>query len=207
MMAALSEYVRNIAVLIVFIAFVGIILPDGAYKKYIDLVLGLILIFVVMQPLLGVESFEDAAADFFAMVPNAQVQQNRHHGTADTLPLLDQSFQAILQNQVAALLRPQGYRVARLNADFDRDTGAIASLDLVLQEIAQTGSNDGQTQRTDQGQNRLITIDPVTIRIPRLGESLGQEKLDETADTTTLKILVSDFYNLPKDHIHISIGQ
>ncbi|MCL2350256.1 MAG: stage III sporulation protein AF, partial [Defluviitaleaceae bacterium] len=53
-MTALSEYIRNLAVFLIFASFISIISPGKKYEQYINLVLGIILIFVIIAPLSGI---------------------------------------------------------------------------------------------------------------------------------------------------------
>jgi stage III sporulation protein AF len=50
---SLAYFARNIAVFIIFTSFVGMILPNGKYRAYIDLLFGLILILLIAEPIIG----------------------------------------------------------------------------------------------------------------------------------------------------------
>ncbi len=46
------EYVKGIALFLIFSEYIGIILPNPKYKQYYNLVLGLILILIIIKPLI-----------------------------------------------------------------------------------------------------------------------------------------------------------
>jgi len=52
MLGAFSAYIKNIAVFILFAAFAELIMPENNFKKYISMVMGLLLITAVLKPML-----------------------------------------------------------------------------------------------------------------------------------------------------------
>ena len=53
MMAAFAAYIKTITALAVFSALVGLLLPEGKYRRYTELVLGILVMTAVLRPLLG----------------------------------------------------------------------------------------------------------------------------------------------------------
>lgn len=52
MMAAFAAYIKTITALTIFAALAGILLPEGKYRRYADLVLGVLILTAVLSPLL-----------------------------------------------------------------------------------------------------------------------------------------------------------
>ena len=52
MMEAFAAYIKTITALTVFSALVGILLPEGKYRRYAELVLGIMVLGAVLQPFL-----------------------------------------------------------------------------------------------------------------------------------------------------------
>lgn len=52
MLGAFSAYIKNIAVFTLFAAFAELIMPENNFKKYISMVMGLLLITAVLKPML-----------------------------------------------------------------------------------------------------------------------------------------------------------
>jgi len=69
-MEEIGDYIRNIAMFLIFSSFVGIIMPGEKYKQYVDLALGIILILVIIAPLgnvitaLGGDVFSDISLSY-----------------------------------------------------------------------------------------------------------------------------------------------
>lgn len=52
MMDAFTAYIKTITALTIFSALAGILLPEGKYRRYAELVLGVMVLGAVLQPLL-----------------------------------------------------------------------------------------------------------------------------------------------------------
>lgn len=46
----LVEYIKNIVIYIILTGFVTIIMPNNSYRKYIGLVMGMMLVEIVIEP-------------------------------------------------------------------------------------------------------------------------------------------------------------
>ena len=52
MMDAFTAYIKTITALTIFSALAGILLPEGKYRRYAELVLGVMVLGAVLRPLL-----------------------------------------------------------------------------------------------------------------------------------------------------------
>ena len=203
-MSHLSDYIRNLAVFLVFASFIGIISPGKKYKAYIDLVLGIILIFVLTAPLAGViNALAGGSGDIFADMSLAydRAALSRQIAYAD-----DAQQSAILQiykdglaEQTRRLIENHGefeFLVADFAIDVAENFGAILGMELVVQ------GRDAAT--------RFLRVDPVRIEpvIGGRGQPAAQNQNDvECPHILSLKNLLASFYNLDKQRIHIKIAQ
>jgi hypothetical protein len=53
MMDAFTTYIKTVTALTIFSALAGILLPEGKYRRYAELVLGIMVLEAVLEPLLG----------------------------------------------------------------------------------------------------------------------------------------------------------
>ena len=53
MMDAFTAYIKTVTALTIFSALAGILLPEGKYQRYAELVLGIMVLEAVLEPLLG----------------------------------------------------------------------------------------------------------------------------------------------------------
>ncbi|MBR4283713.1 MAG: stage III sporulation protein AF [Anaerotignum sp.] len=52
MMDAFTAYIKTVTALTIFSALAGILLPEGKYRRYAELVLGVMVMEAVLEPLL-----------------------------------------------------------------------------------------------------------------------------------------------------------
>ena len=198
-MTALSDYIRNLAVFLIFASFINIINPGKKFERYINLVLGIILIFVLTAPLAGViNALANSSGDIFAdtMLNYDKAALAKHIENADGAgqELILQMYKDGLTQQAKRLVENHG-SFSLSHADFEIDTGQknfgeILSMRLTLQSADNKGS--------------FVRIEPVKIQpiLGNRGEPVETEQnLVESAQIMSLKNLLSGFYNLDMQNI------
>jgi len=196
-MQVVSEYIRNIAVFMIFSSFITIISPGKKYEPYINLVLGIILIFLITIPLAGViNAIAGGSGDFFS---DASLQHERaimarqieDAGQAQIDTILETYTQSLAQ-QLTRIVENHGFALHNVEFDIDsgEDFGKIQSMRITISE--------------DDVQPRLIRIDPVRIAagVNTRGEQTPSE-IEESPRIISLKNAISDFYNLSEDNIYV----
>lgn len=196
-MAAIADYVRNIAVFLIFSSFVTIIMPGKKYEQYINLILGIILIFLVTAPLAGIlgllsqgsgDIFRDIGLQYDRAVLARQIEGASEAGEEAILA----GFKEALTQQVERVVVGHGYFVLQ-HVEFEIDRaenfGEILSMHLEVKT--------GEASATP-----LITIDPVRINfgVNTLGQPVQLGHV-ESPQIMSLKNALSDFYNLDKENI------
>ena len=201
-MAALSDYIRNLAVFLIFSSFVTIITPSKKYEQYINLALGVILILVIVAPLSGViNALAGSSGDIFADI---SLTYDRH-ALARQIEEADQAGIDAIMNIYRQGLTEQTERIVDnhghfnlLAASFQIDQvdnfGEVLGLNLILTEL------DTQTP--------LVRVDPVRINpaINTRGEPVPQsDTQQENPQKMSLKNLLSSFYNVDISNIIIQV--
>ncbi|MCL2235184.1 MAG: stage III sporulation protein AF [Defluviitaleaceae bacterium] len=199
-MTALGDYIRNLAVFLIFASFITIISPGEKFEKYVNLVLGIILILVLVAPLSGViGAISGSSGDIFADISLAydraamarQIEQASHEQQETILALFTEG----LAQQTGRLVDNHGHFYLEA-IDFTVNTadnfGEILQINLTLRE---------------RGVNApFLRIDPVRItqQIGNRGEVAPEETgLVENPQIISLRNLLGDFYNLAVDNIYI----
>ena len=187
-MPAFFEYLRNITYYLLFAALVGLIAPTGKYKKFVSLVMGLIMLALLLQPVRDIVGRQIPVTEWFAGI---MPQADSHATTADDAyaiwrdTYLAAAFQAQLEAQLEGLLERNGITMHSADFKYTGDFSRITS-------IYVTVSRQEETSRRVP----FIRIEPVRI---------GQEEAPEDPLINEVKNLISGFYNLPGTHIHVKI--
>lgn len=197
-MTALSDYIRNLAVFLLFASFITIINPGKKFEHYINLVLGIILIFVLIAPLSGViNALAGSSGDIFADITLAYDRA----AMARQIEQADQQQQEViialfiegLTQQTQRLVDNHGHFYLE-NVNFSINTsdnfGEILEMHLIL-------------RRRDQNVP-FIRVEPIRIT-PTIGTrgepQQNDEDIGENPHIVSLRNLLRDFYNLANDNI------
>ena len=185
-MPAFFDYLRNITYYLMFAAVVGMLAPAGKYKKFVSLVMGFILLYLMIAPL---SRFSPAApiTDWFpGPVFNAAQAEDPHRSYAHWRnTYLRGAFETQLTAQLENLLSQNGFVVYESRVAFLDDFTALTTVHVIL-------SRAESPQRVP-----FIRIQPVQI-----GEAQPPEAC---ATSIAAQNLISQFYNLPAQHIYVTV--
>ena len=198
-MSYINEYVRNIAFYLIFMSLAGVILPEGKYKKYINVILGLVLIVILLSPFyrfLNTGNFDvddlldslNISTAFTSDISNYEDMRNR---------VIKGEFLVSLRSHTENILRDSEYEYALndISADFDINTGEIRSIHLKVQKRASPPDETEQTRRP------FIRIEPI-----RISNSFGTP-IEESQEITNMRRMISHFYGVPIENILIDVQE
>lgn len=209
MIGILSEYVRNIAVFLLLISFVGIITPNNKYKGYINLVIGFMLIFIMLAPISNIVAnsyltFEDIFSDIqteinqqtnIGDINNIEARQVFYENSQ--LGIILDTFRRDIIYQVEGIVKEHGFTPTKISIDINDDPNNFGEILSIYMHILEVDKEESKTT--------IIKIDEISI------ETINNEKLqtnDEKShsiEVKNLKNYISHFYNLSVDNIHITI--
>jgi stage III sporulation protein AF len=183
---ALFEYFRNITYYLLFAAVVGMIAPAGKYRQYVRLVTGFILLLLILQPLTVFINGPGLPVTEWFSVSAAKADDYRSSYDEWHYTSLSAAFEEQLHAQLSAFLQQNGYEMGDAEFAYANDFSRIERISLTASNIP-----------SEPGRRPFIRIEPVQI---------GSGKAEtEGADTAAIKKLISGFYNLPAEHIHVII--
>jgi len=186
-MSAFFDYIRNITYYLMFVALIGMLAPAGKYKKFVSLVMGFTLIAVMIFPLANLGR-GIPVTDWFAGITVSETASAETSYTQWRNTYLRDAFETQLRIQLEALLTQNGFSVHSATFTYDDDFSRLTS-------VAVTVSRDEITERVP-----FIRIQPVQpIQIG------GTPQPQTCAVATDAKNLISQFYNLPVEHINVIV--
>ncbi len=208
MLEGFSAYIKSMVFFLIFSSFIGIILPSGKYKNYISMVLGFLLLFIAAKPLGTLFHMDDLASRVNEAIGQVMTDTEEYPAYADEQTWRDgmiaQSFNAQMQSQIAPWLVPYGYTLDRLAADISADGDAVTGLNLWLSKA--------DTPPGKSGPGMIGTVSPVSVEIaPVTVEKADSPEsapdMAEPPDSVSARVKkqISDFYNIPRENIHIHI--
>jgi hypothetical protein len=198
-MAELSNYIRNLAVFLIFSSFITIVNPGKKFEHYINLVLGIILIFILTAPLAGViNALASSSGDIFADISlnydRAAMARQIQNADQAGQELIITMYKDGLTEQAKRLIENHGsFKPEKITFEIDtasQNFGEILSVHLVLNPL--------------DNKNPFIRIEPVRIQpvVGSRGEPpANQPSHVESAQIMSLKNVLSSFYNLDMRNI------
>ena len=186
-MSAFFEYLRNITYYLMFATVVGMVAPTGKYRKFVSLVMGFILLAVMLAPLARWGGEIPVTQWFSGIVPH----EGDFSGSETTYgqwrnTYLRGAFEDQLRTQLKGLLSQNGFTVYSTDFSYTDDFSRITAVRVTVSRAAE-----------DARRVPFIRIEPVQV---------GRNDQDEPcAISDEAKNLISEFYNLPLQHIHVNV--
>jgi len=199
------NWVKSIVYFLVLISIINNLIGSSSYKKYINLVSGMILIILVVGPILKIFDIDKKIDYYFDkntfMVDSQDINNDLIKIEQSQMKSIIEEYKLEIKNNAARLLEKEDLYIASFNVRVNEDEssnsfGQIEEIDIVA-------------AYTYQEESKLIDkIDKVEIEKIEISDDVKEE--DELTDNLSeteiyIKNLLADFYNVDFDNINISI--
>ncbi|SES70964.1 stage III sporulation protein AF [Natronincola peptidivorans] len=202
-MEIIREWIIAIVSVIIFVTFVEILIPNSNNKRYINVVVGLLIMVVILSPLLH---FVRGDVNFNEKILQAssQIDYNTTKNRLDSYS--DMHNQTIVTLYKSQLTEQMKYRIENLSN--------LEVVDIVLEieeeEIEYLGFIYNaeivlRNMNTDTEINK--DIEPVQIDVS-LNKNINNEEVESiwiNNEKETIKSHFKTYFNLPKDNVNIHI--
>ena len=124
----LRNWIMNITVIIIFIMFLDTIIPNNSMKRYINVVVGLLIIIVVIKPFVLVKDYADSFNSEF-LETSSYVEQNGSVGNSTEISKFQKQkaveiFENNLKNQIEKVVKNSTnsyYKEVSVELELERD--------------------------------------------------------------------------------------
>ena len=202
---SIYDWVKSIVFFLVLISVINNLLGSSSYKKYINLISGMILIILVVSPLLRVFDIDEKIDYYFEkntfMADSQDINNDLIKIKQSQMSSIIEEYKKEIKSNAARLLEKEGLYISSFNVKINEDEnsrsfGTIEKIDIVAAYTYKEESN------------LLESIDKVEIDRIEIGQKNQEENNDNIKLSETeiyIKNLLSDFYNVDFDNINISI--
>ncbi|BCK00529.1 stage III sporulation protein AF [Anaerocolumna chitinilytica] len=217
-MQYIYSWVKNIVIFMVLISVITNLLGKSSYKKYINLISGIILVILVISPLLKIFQLNNTLDYYFttnSLVAETKDSLNMEEKLNSTgARQKEEIFSQVkvkVENKVKELLKNENIEVDSMEVtlvedETDSNYGELKKLDI-------KGVYNANQQSDKKADKEAINIDRVVIddiNIKKDSKSMEDTKESKNylspVEINAKKVL-SDFYNLKADNINISIQE
>lgn len=207
-MNEIYSWVKNIILFMVLTSIISNLLGKSSYKKYINLVTGIILVILVISPLLKLFQLDKTLDYYFTtntLLADAQDLDSQlksmENGQKNAI---FNEYKEQIKIQVAKILEDDKIQIYDIEVTIDEDDsssnyGNITSLTVF----------GGYSQEKTKS-NEAINIDSVKIdeiNIDEQEDEIDKGNIYLSPYEINAKNKLSDFYNISSDNINISIQE
>lgn len=134
MLEALNNWTQNIIIAVIISIIIEMILPDNSNKKYVKVVTGLYILYIIVSPIFSLKS-EDGIEEIEKLLINDNaVSTSANVDIANTYILS-------LENSLKAQIEEQGYNVEEVKLYITKDYSDIAKIEIKMKAGATYDKN------------------------------------------------------------------
>ncbi len=207
------SWIKDIVIFMVLISVITNLMGKSSYKKYINLISGIILVILVISPLLKIFQL-DNTLDYYFTTNSLTAQAGEVQDINEKFGEIEGSRQEEILTQVKAKIKD------KINELLDEEDVETESIEIILEEDAASSSYGSLKGLKVKGVYKSAVNkakEKETIKIDRVEINEINVKKDNTSTEAVMdfispveikaKKILSDFYNLDADNINISIRE
>lgn len=187
-MAGIYTWVRNIACYLCIFNVILYIIPGNGFKRYVRFVGGILLILLVMAPLTDAVKLSGSFDEAFrleSLKTELKDVQIAREGLADLgEQKVDLAFEAEIRRQLEELIKAHDYYPVKTEVEFQKEGENIVGIDRVQMVISKKQTN-------------------IDIHV----EEIQREEKKESLDVENIKKDIQDVYQIPVEHINMSVRE
>lgn len=183
------SWIKDLVLLFIIISLVDLIMPKGSLRRYINFVIGLLIIFTVINPFIKLTSLDfQLDREVFRNIDNAQSLDE------DIVARQDEQIESLYKEKIANEIKTfvednTEYSLSTLNVEINKaedNFATIAYLNMMIQD-ENVGTNDD---------NIRIEVKPVILE--------ANVKNHSEDDFSDIKELISKRYEIEEELISIN---
>lgn len=191
----ISSWLKDIVVLFILISIAQLVMPKGNMKRYIDLIIGFLIIFTILTPFAKIIkkdfSFDETVFNYSNSINlidkdeiDFQLEQEKQ---------IEKLYKEKIKNEIIKLVEEESlFIVGNVSVDLideEEMYGEIQYLEIIIKEINE-----------DIKENKIAIK---KVEIVDINKELPIEVKEDKKDYIELKKLISIKYNIEKDKISI----
>ncbi len=201
----LKSWVTNIVILVVLISFLEIILPSSNMKRYINMIIGLLVILVLINPFIALITNDmSIEKEVFSNIleANEMSRSNKENFSDVQDNQVIELYKDSLRKEMLDLINSKTkYMIANISIGIvenreDERFGEIEEVSLIVDNSPQdTGSNGNK--------NINIKVDNVKEVSVKVNKDSNTKNKNNSSEYNDLRRLISDSYRIPESKIYI----
>ena len=201
-MAAVSQWVQNIACYLIFTTVIINILPGKKYEKYLRLFAGMVLILLVLQPLTGALRLEDKITYYFETFTfqnDAASLEMELLGAEETRrEMVIHQYEGAVAIDLENMARETGLYPGKTEVEIESDSqspefGKVKSVKLWV----------SMTEQMTDAVTEITAVEPVVVGEKRT--KIREKQNGEDRAVSSLRKQIADYYDLEAADVWIQL--
>lgn len=208
MLDLIYDWIKNIIIFLVLTTIITNLLGKSAYKKYINLITGIILLILVISPLFKLFQLEDSLDYFFSanylLAETKEINVKFDDMEDKQTQTIIIEYKEKIKEQIEVILESEDLYIKSIAITIDEaydslTYGQIKTLDIITSYVRVKALEESKK------------IDKINIGKIKIGENNESDQTNVreilTPSEINVKKRLSDFYNMNPDNINISIQE
>lgn len=205
-MEIIRQWIITILSVIIFITFLEILLPNSKHRRYINVIVGLLIMLVILKPITGLIQQQFSISDGIIQSSNQleMMTMQNHYKNVDYTNkenVIKLYKQQVKEQMLDRLVNQWGHRVHDLEISIIEDEGdsfgMIEGVRVMLMEEGETVEVEGD-----------IGIPEISVNVVVGGKNNNKPADDSILinnEGDEIKKNLSDFYSISKDSIIVTV--
>lgn len=213
LIAFINSWVQGIILAVILATIIEIILPEGNNKKYVKTIIGIYIMFVIVQPLISKMLNKDVNIESIIQNTTSTMSklETNNNITIETNAYIEKTYKQKLEEDIKNKSSEKGYNISFLNLAIEtgdsEEYGQINNIAMKIDKIDKTIEDE----REDKKGTTNNTIDNVkTVQISVSDNKIidGNDDVKNTNisenEIETFKEYLVSVYGISKDKIQIN---
>lgn len=213
MIAFINSWVQGIILAVIIATIIEIILPEGNNKKYVKTIIGIYIMFVIVQPLISKMLNKDVNIE--SIIQNTASTMSKletnNNITIETNAYIEKTYKQKLEEDIKDKSNEKGYSISFLNLAIEtgdsEEYGQINNIAMKIDKMDKTIEDERENKKVTTN-NTIDNVETVQIsvsdnKITDRNDDVKNTNISENEIETFKEYLVS-VYGISKDKIQIN---
>lgn len=209
LIAFINSWVQGIILAVIIATIIEIILPEGNNKKYVKTIIGIYIMFVIVQPLISKMLNKDVNIESIMQNTTSTMSklETNHNITIETNAYIEKTYKQKLEEDIKDKSSEKGYNISFVNLVIEtgdsEEYGQINNIAMKIDKIDKTIEDKKGTTNNTIDNVKTVQISVSDNKIIDGNDDVKNTNISEN-EIETFKEYLSNVYGISKDKIQIN---
>ena len=202
----INSWVQGIIIAIIISTIIEIVLPEGNNKKYVKTIIGIYIIFVMINPLISKILNKSININKILEEASKEVEKFEINDlTIETNTYIQETYIDKIEDDIKQKVKEKGYNVNSINLKIETENeenyGYIKKIDLCISKIDEVQKIENTTDNMIEGIENVEIV--ISDNEASTSDSNDEKKSISSEEKETLINYLSNEYGVETNGIHI----